>query len=105
MPKRKAEVLFYTVKKPRDPTGMCLPEQMFQKAYLHVMENNCVKLLRNPSTIVEGVEVMVQTNLDGRADTHIRQTVNVTSMSRSLQAGSTKMTVFIYIGVYPILTD
>ena len=67
-----------------------LPEPMFQMAHLHVMENNCVKLFWNPSTIVE---VMVQTFSDGlkHACTHICQSAFVTTMSRSSQAGSTKL--------------
>ena len=61
---------------------------MFQMAHLHVMENNCVKLAWNQSTIIE---VMVQTYLDGR--THIHRTVIVTIMSRPPQAGSTKVEI------------
>ena len=44
---------------------LSLPERMFQIANLHVMKNNCVKLIRNPSAIVE---VMVRTNSNGRTD-------------------------------------
>ena len=54
------------------------------------MENNCVKLIRNPSTITE---IMVHTNWDGWTDarTHIYRTVIVTTMSRSAQKGTTKI--------------
>ena len=47
--------------------------------------NNCVKLFWNQST---NVEVMVHTNLDGC--THIHQTVVVSAMSCSTQAGLIK---------------
>ena len=76
-----------------------LPEQMFQMAYLHVMENNCVKLFWNPSTTVE---VMVGTKSDGCMDrhTHIHQTVVVTNMPPSVQAGSTNMKDIMQISNY-----
>ena len=53
-----------------------LPEQIFQMAHLHEMENSGVKFFCNPSTIVE---VMAWTN----SDTHLHQTVVVTTVPRS----------------------
>ena len=44
-----------------------LPKCMFQMAHLHVMEDNCVKIFWNPTTIVNA---MVRTNSDGRRDAH-----------------------------------
>ena len=63
---------------------LCLPEQMFQMAHLHIMVNNCVKLFWNPSTIIE---VMVLT-FSG-THTHIDWTVIETTISRSPQASTT----------------
>ena len=69
--------------------------ECFKMAHLHVMANNCFKLFWNPSTIVE---VMVQTNSNGRMDTctqkHIHQPVIVTTMSCSPKVGSTKSLLF-----------
>ena len=39
-----------------------LPEGIFQMALLHVMENNCVKLFSNPSTIVEVMAERIRTD-------------------------------------------
>ena len=51
-----------------------LPKLNLQMGHLPMMENNCVKLFCNPSTIVE---VLEWTNLD--TCTHIHQTVVVTT--------------------------
>ena len=66
---------------------LTLYEQVFKTAHLQVMEDNCIKLLRNSSTIVE---VMVWTNRDGRKHSRMDQTVLVTTMSHSPQVGSTE---------------
>ena len=75
-----------------------VPEQLFQIALLLTKENNCAKLFWNSC---KNVEVMARTDPDGwmhtctkhTQHTPIHQTEIVTTMSRSSQTGSTKMTL------------
>ena len=61
---------------------------MFQMALLLVKEINCAKLFKKSCI---NVDVMALTNLDRCMHAHIHRNEVVTTMSRSLQAGSTKM--------------
>ena len=65
-----------------------LPEQMFQMPHLSVMENICVIsfLKIHPQLCKSWAEQIRQT----QERTHIQQTIIVTTMSGSPQAGSTK---------------